>query len=738
MYLMHLLSKLIRKNTFAILLVAAVIIGFGISYGSGVFKELKKDEGGLSVESSQSLKASRYIKDNFGGEGKQVIILVKSPDQTTDSAEFKNTFNSITRPFAKAGATITSYYSTGATELKSADSHATYALAEFQNKSDDEIYKFVQDQPLQYGNTEVHFGGALIASRQISHQIEQDLVRAELVSLPILLVLLIIIFRSVTAAILPVLLGIVAVIGGTSVVRLIAHYVDIDQYAINVITVLGLGLSIDYSLLMVSRFREELHLHNKYDAINHTIRSSGRTILFSGLTVMICLFGLTLFPISFLRSVGVGGIAALAFAIIAALTILPSLLLIIGENINRGTLSRRQQKTLAKKQSSRWYNLGSHVLKRPYASIVVAILIILITALPLAHIKIKSSGIDYRSLPRDSSSREVSESLEKDFHNKTPSLQVVYIHDGSINNPNGIKDVYKLTQYLKGLPGVTSVQGLVANPATNLDQQTYQALYGLSSHPPQLAKLEKQYLHDNITYVKVFTRDAATAKSVQDTVEDVRSYSPGSGNILVGGAAAVEYDIRASVAKQAPIALGLVVLAIMVLLSILLRSVIIPIQALVINTFSLLAAFGILIWIFQDGYLTNIGWFMQTGSLDLTILILIFAITFGLSMDYATFYYSRVREEYDRTGKTQEAILNGLALTGPVITQAAILLFVVVIAFATSNIALLQQVGLGLALAVLIDAFIVRIILVPAVMKIVGEANWIAPKFLKKIKVSHD
>lgn len=735
---MHLLSKLVRKHTVTILLVSAVIIGFGISYGSGVFQELKKDEGGLSVEGSQSLKANRYIEDAFGGESNQIVILVKSPDQKVNSTDFKNAFNSIIKPFEKEGATVTSYYSTGASAFRSSDSHSTYALAEFENKSDDDTYKFVQDQPQHYGNTKVEFGGTLVASRQISHQVEQDLVKAELISLPILLVLLIIIFRSITAAVLPVLLGIVAVIGGTSIVRLIATFVDIDQYAINVITVLGLGLSIDYSLLMVSRFREELHEHNKYDAINRTIRSSGRTILFSGLTVMICLFGLTLFPISFLRSVGVGGIAALAFAVIAALTILPSLLLIIGDNINRGSLNRRQQKALQKKQSSRWYTLGRHILKYPYFSIIVAVLIIVAAALPLAHVKIKSSGIDYRSLPRGSSSRSISESLEKDFNNETPSLQIVYVHDGDINNPTGIKDVYNETQYLANLPGVTKVEGLTQSSAARLDMQTYQAMYSMSDHPPKLAQLEKQYLHNNTTYIKIFTRDDGTAQSVQKLVKDLRNYKPVSGHILVDGSAAVEYDIRASVAKQAPIALGLVVVAIMVLLTLLLRSVIIPLQALVINTFSLLAAFGILVWIFQDGYLTNIGWFMQTGSLDLTILLLIFAITFGLSMDYATFYYSRVREEFDRTGNTERAILNGLVLTGPVITQAAILLFVVVIAFATSNIALLQQVGLGLALAVLIDAFIVRTILVPAVMKICGRTNWYAPKFVKKLGIRHD
>lgn len=732
---MRLLAKLVRNHAVTILIIAAVIIGFGISYSSGVFKELTKDEGGLSVEGSPSLEASKYIKDTFGGESKQVIILIKSPDQKVQSTDFKNTYASIIKPFEKADAVITSYYTTGLDDFVSSNSRATYVLAEFEDKSDDETYEFVKKQPLTYGNTTVEFGGTLVTTRQISHQIEQDLVMAEAISLPILLILLILIFRSVTAALLPILLGIVAVIGGTSVVRFIASFVTIDQYAINVITVLGLGLSIDYSLLMVSRFREELLEHNKYDAIYRTIRSSGRTILFSGLTVMICLLGLTLFPISFLRSVGVGGVGALSFAIIAALTILPSLLLLIGDNINRGSLSRREQKALANKQTKRWYKLGNAIIQFPYVGIVLAVFIVLVAASPLAHIQTKSSGLDYRGLPANSSSREVARSLEHDFHNDTPSLEIVYKHEDTVKNPQGIKDVYNLQRYLEQLEGVSKVEGLT----TAMDISVYQALYATSSHPKELAPLENQYLYkDNRVLFKVFTHEDATSPKVQAMVKSLRDHMPEKGTLMINGSAAVEYDIRAAVVERAPIALGLVVVAVLVLLSLLLRSVVLPLQALVINTFSLLAAFGILVWIFQDGNFTNLGWFTQTGSLDLTILVLIFTITFGLSMDYATFYYSRAREEFDRTGNTEKAIVNGLALTGPVITQAAILLFVVVVAFATSSIALLQQVGLGLAIAVLVDAFIVRIILVPAVMKIVGKANWYAPALLKRFSIHHD
>lgn len=737
--MMHLLTNLVKNNARTILILAFILAIFGVSYGSGVFSQLKTDEGGLSVEGSESNQASKYIKDTFGGDSSQVIMLVKSKSNAfnIESPEFEKVFDKQVSALEKDGAVVATYYDIGAKELVSKDRHATYAIVSFSNKTNDEIYKIINNQKNQSNDTiKVSFGGTPIANKQITQQIENDLVKAELISLPVLLVLLLVIFRSVVAAVLPVLLGIFAILGGMSVVRALASFVDIDQYAINIITVLGLGLSIDYSLLMVSRYREELLKHDPLQAIKRTMHSSGRTILFSGLTVMICLLGLVFFPISFLRSVGVGGIAALIVTLVAALTILPSILLLLGNNINRWALSHRQIAELTKQQGERWRKLGQFVLDKPYKSIVVAILIILVAALPLSHINLKSSGFDYRNLPRNSSSREVSRSLTQDFDNRTPSLEVVYIHKGPINTASGIKDVYDLTNYVSNLEGVDEVKGLV--DTNSLNAATYQQMYQKSPQPEQLAQFEKIYLKNNSTYIKVYTEHSTTSSQTQSLVKQLRDYKPLGGEIMIDGPAAIEYDIRQSVAQKAPIALGLVVLAMMILLSLLLRSVVIPLQSLLINSFSMLASFGILVWIFQDGNLTNLGWFMQTGSLDLTILILIFAITLGLSMDYATFYYSRAREEFDRSKNTNTAILNGLVLTGPVITQAALLLFVVVVAFASSNIALLQQIGLGLAVAVFIDAFIVRVILVPSIMKITGSKNWYTFSFLRNKGIKHD
>lgn len=735
---MRLLAKLVQNHAVNILVVSFFIIVFGAYYGSGVFSQLKTDESGLNVEGSQSQSAHQDIKRTFGGDANQVIVTAKNSEYLVTDEYFKKTFFTTLEYLEKHGATITSYYNTGAKELVSKDRKATYAIAEFSHKSDDEVYRLVDAYapPETESNINIHFGGELITNKQISHQIEKDLSRAEIISLPILLVLLIIIFRSVTAALLPVLLGIIAIIGGMSVVRAIATFVDIDQYSINVITVLGLGLAIDYSLLMVSRFREELADHSSSEAIARTIHSSGRTILFSGLTVMICLLGLTLFPVSFLRSVGIGGVAALTIALVAALTVLPSLLYLLGKNINRAAIGRRQISEQTKSQARLWQKIANTVLQYPYRGIALAVLLIVIAALPLVHLQLKSAGFDFRSLPIGSSSREVAKSLDQDFHNKTPALQVMYTHDSDITSPAALEELYDLSAYLKSLAGVERVEGLISSEQTNL--QTYQQLYQLPVRPAQIQQLESQYLSGNKTYFKVYTKNSPTDPSVQQLIPKLRAKSFEHAHISVDGVAAIEYDIREVVATRGPIALVLVALAMVVLLSLLLRSIVIPLQALLINSFSLLAAFGILVWVFQDGWFTGAGLFTQTGSLDMTILILIFAITLGLSMDYATFYYSRVREEFDHRSTTKQAIIKGLVLTGPVITQAAVLLFVVVIAFASSGIALLQQVGLGIALAVLIDAFIVRIILVPLVMNIIGDKNWYYPKFLKRFSIRHD
>lgn len=722
---MKFFAKLAQYHAKTVLVIAAILLVVGISYGTGVFSSLAT--GGATIaEGSQSDDVHKFLEGkNY--EPDAVILFQSKNGANVTTPEYKAEIDKILA--ALPDSQTKSYFTTGSNQFVSRDNTQTFATVNFASGDKDSkfktIEKFQSDQNSEL--VSVYVGGSLVANQQVNHQIEKDLTTAELISLPILAVLLLFFFRSVVAASLPLIIGIVSIIGGLSVVRLLTSVTDIDQYAINVITVLGLGLSVDYSLLMVNRFREEIKVHPKNEALRRTVMTSGKTILFSGLTVMVSLLVLTIFPISFLRSVGIGGASALVIAMLAALTIMPAMLSLIGKNIDAWRVGPHHDK---KKQGARWRRIGELVMRFPLIVSGVVITLILVVAYPALHMEFKTS--DFTVLPHGSSARIVGEQLDQNFDNQEPPILVVYRHDGNILSTEGIVDTYNATRAIENLEGVKSVQSITSGGSS----AQLQALLASSvTVPPALSSM---IYDDNTTVIRVTYDGVPAGKEAQDVVTALRAQHFDRATIEVGGDPAVHYDVVAVVSSHIGWALLIIAVAMFVLLALLLRSFTIPLAAIVINTFALLATFGILVVVFQFGHGTEWTWLLKTGGIDITIPVLIFAIAFGLSMDYAVFLYSRIREEYDRTKDTREAILQGLALTGPLITQAAILLFVVVAAFASSKIAVLQQIGIGLALTVLIDAFVVRIVFVPAVMQLMGKWNWWAPKWLNKISIKHE
>lgn len=722
---MKFFALLAQRHAKSVLIVAALLLIAGISYGTGVFSSLAT--GGATVaEHSQSDAVDKFLANKKFQPDAVVLFKSKNNDNITAPA-YKAEIETLLTAFPNSD--ITSYFTTGSNQFVSRDNTQTFATVTF--KSGDAENKYQQVEAFQSRShsdiVTAYVGGSLVANKQVNHQIEKDLSTAELISLPILAILLLFFFRSVVAASLPLIIGVVSIIGGLSVVRLLTSVTDIDQYAINVITVLGLGLSVDYSLLMVNRFREEIKTHPKNEALRRTVMTSGKTILFSGLTVMVSLLALTIFPISFLRSVGIGGASALVVAMFAALTIMPAMLSLLGKNIDAWRIGPHHNK---KKQGARWRRIGELVMRFPLVVSGIVIALILVVASPALHMEFKTS--DFTVLPHGSSARIVGEQLDQNFDNQSPPILVVYRHDGDILSTQGIVDTYNATRALENLDGATAVQSITSSGSS----AQLQALLASSvTVPPALSSM----IYDNNTTVMrvSYTGDPA-GKEAQDLITSIRALQFDRATIEVGGDPAIHYDVVAAVSSHIGWALLIIAVAMFVLLALLLRSFTIPLAAIVINTFALLATFGILVVVFQYGHGTEWTWLLKTGGIDITIPVLIFAIAFGLSMDYAVFLYSRIREEYDRTKDTKEAILQGLALTGPLITQAAILLFVVVAAFASSKIAILQQIGVGLALTVLIDAFVVRIVFVPAVMQLFGKWNWWAPKWLNKISIKHE
>lgn len=715
---MNLLTRFVTRFTWFIVALAIVAVGTGAWYGSGVFATLTQS-GEINVKNTESSEVADFTSEHFKESTSDGALLFTGKNGVkVDDPQFKS---EVERIVATLDAEKTlSYYSTGEASFKSKDGTKTYVMVKLNPMSDgDKLAQLTDVRTKQMSAVvDINAAGTVVSNHESGTRIEHDLITAEMISLPILAVLLLFIFRGVIAALLPLLLGVVAIIGGLSVVRILTGFTEIDQYAINVITILGLGLSVDYSLLVISRFREELaHDVTPKIAMRRTMDKAGHTILVSGLIVMASLLSLTVFPISFLKSVGLGGASALLVAMLGALTLLPAILTLLGKRVNKWSIHI----PVKKRRKNIWTRIGELVMRRPIMISVAVVAVISLVASPLFAMQFKP--VDYTILPRDSQTYIVFNAMANDFDGSKPQINILYTPKAELLSDDGIAKAYDFVKDIEKLDEVTTVKSLVSVDE-KMDKATYQALYQAPQLPPALDALKTQTVHDNTMLISVDYSGELSGPSTQQLVRELRDMTPRDADIRVGGQPAAQYDVIETVKKYLPYSMVMIVVIMFILLSIHLKSVLIPLTAMIINTFALLATFGVLVWIFQWGNLTEFTWLTQTSGLDVTVPVLIFVMAFGLSMDYGVFLYSRIHEEYVKSKDTNKAILHGLEVTGPMITQAALLFFVVVAAFASSGIAMLQQIGLGLSLAVLLDAFVVRVVFIPAVMKLLGKANW--------------
>jgi uncharacterized membrane protein YdfJ with MMPL/SSD domain len=718
--MLNVIIHLVQRRA-AMIVVAAFVLAVGAAvYGMGVFSHLSDDNGFEGSGTEAAVVADAFSND-FPATQPGAVVLFSSRDgsrvdTTADGAEVAR----LLEPLRSDAKLIATYYATRQPAFLSKDGTQTYAAVTLNGDGDAQYRRLKQFAAnVQSDRLRVEVGGGLVGNRQATEQVKKDLEVAEFITLPLLAILLVLVFRGLVAAAMPLVLGITAIVGGLSVVRLITMFTSIDQYAVNVITIVGLGLSVDYSLLMVSRFREELRRQPDVPtAVRHTVMTSGRTIFFSGLTVIISLLALSLFPIEFLRSISLGGVAALVVAITAAMTVLPACLRLLGPKINALSLRRKPARADG---PTFWGRVNAVTSRYPLVTIALAVVVILAAAAPFRTVHYVS--FDYRALPVHSGSRAVAQALQTNFGSDDSNVSVLYRPDdartteaahaaGAAMPARALAplpvQVADLQRRLGDMPGA----GTVERPVPSADGRSY--------------KLTVHYHEDDSGMV---------GRHVVAAIRDLRGTH---GQVRVGGGAALVVDTLAIIWRYLPLAAAVIVVAMGLLLGLMLRSLIIPVQAIALSGFGLLASFGALVWVFQWGHLTGHGWLANTGGLSPSILLLIFTMAFGLSMDYATFLYSRIREEYDKNGSTQAAVHGGVERTGYIITAAAVLMFVVVAAFVSSQLPTLQQVGLGLALAVLVDAFVVRILLVPSVMLMLGRANWWAPRWLAKWQIRHE
>jgi RND superfamily putative drug exporter len=531
-------------------------------------------------------------------------------------------------------------------------------------------------------------GGDEIAREEFQEQAQRDLERGEALALPVMLVLLLVVFRGVVAALTPLLMAAVAVAGALLILLGVSEFADISAYSVNVITMLGLGLAVDYSLLVISRFREEratgLDLPG---AIERTLATAGRTVAFSGLTVAASLCGLLAFAEPFLRSLAWGGIGVVLVAMAAAITLVPALLGLWGRRIRPAPAHLQADHGL-------FYRLSRLVQRFAPAIVVVVAALLILLALPFRHARLENSGLE--SLPRSSESRQLFETVDERFQDGGTDPVVVVV-ESAPGNPL-VADYLRRVEGLEGVVRVEPRQGT----------------------PPQ------------ITVLDVVPEGTSEGPVATRLVERIRALErPVAAGVT--GPAAFLVDYRDSLTSRLPYALALIGLATFALLFLMTGSVVVPVKAIVMCILSLGASFGALVWVFQDGHLSGLLGFDSPGMVDITVPVLIFVFAFGLSMDYEVFLLSRIKEAWDQIGDNDLAVALGLQRTGRIVTSAAALIVVVFLGFAAGELLTIKEVGLGMAIAVVLDATVVRMLLVPATMKLMGRWNWWAPPALRRL-----
>jgi putative drug exporter of the RND superfamily len=628
----------------------------------------------------------------------------------------------------------------------SLDRHAAYVNILFKPDPDSatkllpELEHRLQSVP----HLKTTIGGGPVFYEDIQAVSERDLRRAEFLAIPFAIIALLFVFRSVVAAILPALVGGGAVSVALALIFGLGHITTLSIFVLNITTLFGLGLGVDYSLFMVSRFREELARgHSVEDAVAISVATAGRAVTFSGLTVSIGLLGLAFFRINFLRSVGLAGVMVVMLAVLAAITLLPAALSIIGARINafpvrlprirRRAIGQPQAGILtfsppADDQHGFWYRL-SHVVMRYPLQIFIPVFILLV-ALGLPFLGVRFSAPDASILPPDVPSRAAFDLLAQRFNARetTPILLAVQT-PGDVLATTNVRNLYYYVQRIQADPRVARVDSIVsADPRFTLAQ--YEQVY---THPqsitdPYLSAFLKSSVSTNTTLILVISKYGMLDQRSQALVQTIRNTQPGNGiTTLVDGSTAGDMDYVTSLYTDFPIAVLIVAITTYIVLLILFRSLFLPLKAILMNTLSILASYGALVVIFQNGFLHQFLGFTPLGFVEASGPILLFCALFGLSMDYEVFLLSRIQEAYWQTGDNTRAVALGLQRSGRIITSAAIIVVVVSACFATADMILVKALGLGMAIAVIIDATFVRGLLVPSTMRLLGNLNWWLP-----------
>ena len=686
------------KSVLATFIVAVIASG---AIGSLVFSRL--DSGGYSDPNSDSVAAAKYLTDTFKVNDPAIVLAIDAKKDLRDPTVI-STAQLIEEEIATYNgvAKVLSYWSAGQSPaLASADNQIAYlfvyTVESDPTRSTDLAKQIVRNFDGEYKSLDIYVGGFSTFNAAINSKISADLKLAEIISIPLTFIFLAFVFGGLVASAMPLVIGVSAILGAFFILYLISLSTDISVFALNLVTGLGLGLGIDYALLIVNRFREELNKGNSVeDSVIRTVATAGRTVFFSGVTVIITLSSLMLFPLGFLKSFGYAGVSVVSIAILSSLIPLPAILALLGRRIDKFVVRR---KSLAPKEEGGWARTARYVMKRPVSVVVLSLIFLGILAAPVKDLVF--SQVDSRVLPASDRSAIAAQFILDKFPGQQGN-PIEIIFPGAADN---ILEINDYASRIINVPGIISVGKVETFGA----DARLSAIHSMGPRTPDAEKM----------------------------IDQLREVASPAGT-LIGGVAADYADGQNALASTLPWALTWIAIGVLVLLFLFTGSIILPIKAIILNVLSLAATMGLLTWVFIGGHLKwLVGEFTVTGTFDTSIAILIAVVAFGLSMDYELFLLSRIKEEHDAGRSNIEAVATGLQKSARIITAAAVLLAIVFASLITSGVTSIKSLDFGIAFAILLDATLVRALLVPALMRLFGERNWWAPKALRRFTINH-
>ncbi|MDR3476431.1 MAG: MMPL family transporter [Gammaproteobacteria bacterium] len=736
--LFYLYGKLIYRVRWLILALTIAVLAVSIPVLPKVIEPFTST--GFFDENSESAKANNVLNKQLGYSYNRFVILYSSPDLLASDpkfiAEIKNSLADL-KAFPTQHTVV---YPDVNKQQISADKHTAYVVVMF--KSNQEVGHEFLTQFKSYivkpRHLNMQIGGEPIFLDSVTKQTQIDLNKAEYIGTPAAIIMLLIIFGSVIAAFLPILLGAICGILILASLYHLGHIYSLSIFTINIALLVGLCLSLDYALLLISRFREQLHLTKNIEkAIAVTLGTAGKAVFFSGLAVFISLSALLFFPINILFSVGVGGLTAVFIAIIIALVILPAILSILKNHIN-GLPVHRFKKT----RISFWQWFITKVVNHPRSYFCIILGILLILSYPILYVKFGISN--FRILPKTVDSRQFFDTFKNAFgeNELSPAIIVVQSTKDSITAPNNIARLYDFANTLRGDTRIHKVSSIVSTEP-RLSKVQYQALYQMppAALTPALKKLLEITTTKDFTILNAVPEYAETSGETKDLIKMLRHTNLGENlKLTVTGPPANTFDVLHGIFQVLPYSFLWIMLFTYLILLVLLRSIILPLKAIVTTTLSLTASYGMLIFIFQQGHFHEFLNFEAQEMLDISLCIIIFCAVFGFSMDYEVFLLTRIKECYEKTGNTRESIINGIDKSSRIITSAAIIVILICFSFMSADVLIVKAFGLGIAVAIFVDAFLIRLMLVPATMALLNDWSWYLPRWLNRIlpKISFD